>query len=103
MATVERIKATGDGPIDRDWLSLDAATTDANAAFFDAANGFRGAIAGLHEVLRRQAMLDGVWCLDPDETLGPGQAAEIERVCAAYPALNDDAFVAQNRARWLNG
>jgi dihydrodipicolinate synthase/N-acetylneuraminate lyase len=75
--------------------------TDSNAAFFDAANGFRGCIAGLHEVLRRQGLLEGVWCLDPDETFGPGQLAEIDRVYAAYPHLNDDAFVAQHRDEWL--
>jgi dihydrodipicolinate synthase/N-acetylneuraminate lyase len=75
--------------------------TDANAAFFDAANGFRGCIAGIHEVLRRQGLLEGTWCLDPDEGLSPGQAAEIDRVYAAYPHLNDDAFVAANRDRWL--
>ena len=75
--------------------------TDSNAAFFDAANGFRGCIAGLHEVLRRQGLLEGVWCLDPNETFGPGQVAEIDRVYAAYPHLNDDAFVAQHRDEWL--
>jgi hypothetical protein len=77
--------------------------TDANAAFFDAANEFRGCIAGLHEVLRRQGLLDGTWCLDPAETPGPGQLAVIDRVCAAYPHLADDAFVAENRDRWLRG
>ena len=77
--------------------------TDAHAAFFDAANGFAGCIAGLHEVLRRQGLLEGVWCLDPNETFGPGQLAEIDRVYAAYPHLNDDAFVAQHRDEWLRG
>ena len=75
--------------------------TDSNAAFFDAANAFKGCIAGLHEVLRRQGLLEGVWCLDPQETFGPGQVAEIDRVYAAYPHLNDDAFVAQHRDEWL--
>lgn len=78
-----------------------AEVTDCNAAFFDAANGYRGCIAGLHEVLRRQGLLAGTWCLDPAETLSPGQAAEIDRVYAAYPHLNDDAFVAQHRDEWL--
>ena len=77
--------------------------TDANAAVFDAANGFGGCIAGIHEVLRRQGLLQGIWCLDPQETLGPGQAAEIERVCRAYPHLLDDAFVAEHREEWLGG
>ncbi|HEY7326413.1 MAG TPA: hypothetical protein VH592_02145 [Gemmataceae bacterium] len=76
--------------------------TDANAAVFDAANGFGGCIAGIHEVLRRQGLLQGIWCLDPRETLGPGQAAEIERVCRAYPHLVDDAFVAEHRDEWLS-
>lgn len=76
--------------------------TDANAAFFDAANGFAGCIAGLHEVLRRQGLLEGAWCLDPDEALSPGQADEIERVYAAYPQLNDDAFVHEHLDEWLD-
>ena len=62
---------------------------------------FPGVIAGCHEVLRRQGLLEGIWCLDPDETLSPGQSEEIDRVCAAYPHLNDDAFVRANVARWL--
>ena len=75
--------------------------TDSNAAFFDAANHFSGCIAGLHEVLRRQGLLEGIWCLDPNETLSPGQFEEISRVYAAYPHLNDDAFVHQHRDAWL--
>ncbi|HXX95268.1 MAG TPA: dihydrodipicolinate synthase family protein, partial [Planctomycetota bacterium] len=75
--------------------------TDSNAAFFDAAHGFRGCIAGLHEVLRRQGLLEGLWCLDPEEGLSSGQAAEIDRVYRAYPHLNDDAFVRENRDAWL--
>jgi dihydrodipicolinate synthase/N-acetylneuraminate lyase len=76
--------------------------TDANAAVFDAANGFAGCIAGVHEVLRRQGLLDGIWCLDPDETLSPGQADELSRVSAAYPWLVDDDFVAEHRDAWLS-
>ena len=84
-------------------LLVDAVqVTDSNAAFFDAANGFRGVIAGLHEVLRRQGILEGTWCLDEHETLGPGQSAEIDRVLAAYPHLSDDDFVAQHRSEWLS-
>jgi Dihydrodipicolinate synthetase family len=75
--------------------------TDANAAFFDAAHGFAGCIAGLHEVLRRQGLLEGIWCLDPGETLSPGQKEEIDRVYKAYPHLNDDEFVSQGLAEWL--
>jgi len=82
-------------------LRLNIEVTDANAAFFDAANGFAGCIVGLHEVLRRQGLLAGVWCLDPRETFGPGQRAEIDRVYRAYPHLNDDAFVATHREQWL--
>ena len=77
--------------------------TDANAAFFDAANAFNGCIAGLHEVLRRQGLLEGIWCLDPDETLSPGQRDEIDRVYRSYPHLNDDAFVLEHRDAWLSG
>jgi len=78
-----------------------AALTDANGALFDVRNGFAGCIAGLHEILRRQGLLAGRWCLDPDEDLSPGQMAEIERVCAQYPQLADDEFVRTNVDRWL--
>jgi dihydrodipicolinate synthase/N-acetylneuraminate lyase len=80
---------------------LAAATTDANAAIFDAANGFRGCIPGIHEILRRQGLLRGRWCLDPREELSSGQALEIDRVIAAYPALRDDEFVASRLDDWL--
>ena len=91
-----------EGVIDPDLLALDAAVTDCNGAFFDVANDFRGCIAGVHEVLRRQGLLEGTWCLDPEECLSPGQAEEIDRVYASYPELNDDAFVAENLDRWLS-
>ncbi|MEJ7606814.1 MAG: hypothetical protein WKF37_11235 [Bryobacteraceae bacterium] len=84
-----------------DLLTLNVQVTDANGAFFDVGNNFRGCIAGLHEVLRRQGLLEGRWCLDPDEDLSPGQLGEIERVYQAYPRLNDDEFVEQNLGRWL--
>jgi hypothetical protein len=89
------------GAIDPALLALDSKVTDCNAAFFDVANDFAGCIAGCHEVLRRQGLLAGIWCLDPNEGLGPGQAAEIDRVIATYPELADDAFVAAHRTRWL--
>src|SRR4249919_2339358 len=76
--------------------SISIEVTDSNAAFFDSANAFAGCITGLHEVLRRQGLLEGTWCINPNETFGPGQAGEIDRVYAAYPHLNDDAFVAEN-------
>ncbi len=84
-------------------LQRSVEVTDSNAAFFDAANGYAGCIAGLHEVLRRQGLLEGIWCLDPNEGLSPGQADEIDRVYAAYPHLHDDAFVAAHRDEWLAG
>ncbi len=84
-----------------DWLARNAAVTDVNAAFFDAANGFRGCISGIHEVLRRQGLLAGTWCLNPEERLSPGQSEEIERVCRTYPGQNDDAFVAEHLEEWL--
>ncbi len=68
---------------------------------FDARNQFAGCIAGLHEILRRQGLLAGRWCLDPNEDLSPGQMDEIDRVCAAYPELQDDEFVSENLERWL--
>jgi dihydrodipicolinate synthase/N-acetylneuraminate lyase len=84
-------------------LRLGIEVTDSNAAFFDAANEYRGCIAGLHEVLRRQGLLEGIWCLDPEECLSPGQAEELDRVQRAYPHLNDDDFVTQHRDEWLRG
>jgi dihydrodipicolinate synthase/N-acetylneuraminate lyase len=75
--------------------------TDANAAFFDAANGFAGCIAGINEVLRRQGLLASARCLDPHEVLSPGQAEEIDRVNSAYPHLKDDEFVAMHLDGWL--
>ena len=87
--------------IDEDLLALDSKVTDANSAFFDVAHDFAGCIAGCHEVLRRQGLLEGIWCLDPKEGLSPGQAAEIDRVYAAYPEMNDDAFVKDNLSRWM--
>jgi hypothetical protein len=91
------------GAVAAEILALDAQVTDCNAAVFDVANDFAGVVAGCHEVLRRQGLLRGIWCLDPQEALGPGQAAEIDRVTAAYPHLTDDGFVAANRDRWLGG
>ena len=88
-------------PIPADLLALDSQVTDCNAAIFDVANDFHGVICGCHEILRRQGLLEGIWCLDPNESLGPGQMQEIDRVCAAYPHLADDAFVRANVARWL--
>ena len=88
--------------IDAALLDLDWKLTDANRAIFDVENGFRGCIAGCHEVLRRQGLLAGTWCLDPDERLSPGQTEAIARVSADYPELTDDAFVAANLEKWLS-
>ena len=93
--------ARAGGALDPDLLREGAALTDANAAIFDSANRFAGCIAGIHEVLRRQGLLAGTWCLDPRETLSPGQAEEIDRVCRTYPYLADDTFVAENLDSWL--
>lgn len=82
-------------------LARSAEITDSNAALFDARNNFAGCIAGLHEILRRQGLLEGRWLLDPDEDLSPGQMEEIDRVSAAYPKLNDDEFVAAHLDEWL--
>lgn len=91
------------GTVPSELLRRQVEFTDANAALFDAANGFAGCVPGIHEVLRRQGLLEGTWCLDPDETLSPGQAEEIDRVCRAYPHLQDDDFVRENLDRWLRG
>lgn len=86
--------------LDAAWLERNAALTDANAAIFDPAHGFAGCLPGIHEVLRRQGLLQSVACLDPRERLSPGQADEITRVTRAYPWLVDDDFVAANLDRW---
>lgn len=92
-----------DGALPLDVVRLNTEVTDCNAAFFDAANNFQGCVPGIHEVLRRQGLLEGIWCLNPNETLSPGQADEIDRVCAAYPHLNDDPFVREHLDEWLRG
>jgi dihydrodipicolinate synthase/N-acetylneuraminate lyase len=99
LARVRSAADTGRGLADL--LASGARLTDANAALFDAAHGFAGCIAGIHEVLRGQGLLAGRWCLDPDEDLSPGQLEEIDRVRRAYPELADDAFVRENLDRWL--
>jgi hypothetical protein len=93
--------AVARGPIDPALLALDSRVTDCNAAFFDVANDFAGCIAGVHGVLCRQGLLAGIWCLDPHETLGPGQQQEIDRVLREHGDLSGDAFVAANKERWL--
>ncbi|MFA7437638.1 dihydrodipicolinate synthase family protein [Castellaniella sp.] len=104
VETLQRIQAevSAGGALSADLLALDSRITDCNGAFFDVRNHFAGCIAGCHEVLRRQGLLEGIWCLDPHETLGPGQAQEIDRVYAEHTDLADDAFVAQNLERWLS-
>ncbi len=84
-----------------DLLALDARVTDCNSAFFDVANNFHGCIAGCHEILRRQGLLEGIWCLDPAEGLSPGQMQEIDRVCTEHADLADDDFVAAHLQKWL--
>lgn len=89
------------GAVDADLLALNSKITDCNRAVFDVEHDFAGCIPGCHEILRRQGLLEGTWCLNPDEVLSPGQAEELDRVHAGYPDMNDDAFVAENLARWL--
>jgi dihydrodipicolinate synthetase family protein len=98
----ERIQAAvASGWVDDELLALDARVTDCNSAFFDVAHDFAGCIPGCHEVLRRQGLLEGTWCLDPKETLSPGQSAEIDRVYREHADLADDDFVRANLQRWL--
>ena len=93
--------ARGKATVPSDLLALDARVTDCNSAFFDVANNFHGCIAGCHEILRRQGLLEGIWCLDPKEGLSPGQLHEIDRVCNEHADLSDDDFVAANLPKWL--
>ena len=103
VAQLERIqRAVAAGAIEPALLALDARVTDCNSAFFDVAHDFAGCIPGCHEVLRRQGLLESISCIDPEETLSPGQAAEIDRVCREHADLSDDAFVAAGLDRWLS-
>ena len=101
---LERLHRASDaGIVEAALLREGAALTDANGAIFDAARAFAGCIPGIHEVLRRQGLLRGIWCLDPDETLSPGQSEEIDRVIREHPELTDDDFVKENLERWVGG
>lgn len=90
-------------PIPQELLTLAMEVTDTNAAFFDPAHDFAGCLPGIHEVLRRQGLLAGTWCLNPHEVLSPGQSEEIDRMYRSYPHLNDDAFVKEHLETWLRG
>jgi len=96
-----RAVVTGGRAPSAELLALATQLTDANAAIFDAAHRYAGCLPGIHEVLRRQGLLAGTWCLDPREHLSPGQLEEIDRVLDAYPHLTDDAWVAERLDRWL--
>ncbi|MBV8897787.1 MAG: dihydrodipicolinate synthase family protein [Acidobacteriaceae bacterium] len=100
VRTLACVKSLG-GHIPASVLTLAQQITDANAALFDPIHDFRGSIPGIHEVLRRQGLLAGRWCLDPNEDLSPGQEEEINRVSRSYPDLQDDAFVAEHLDEWL--
>jgi len=85
-----------------EWAALNASLTDFNSALFDPANGFKGCIPGINEMLRRDGLLPSRHCLDPHEVLSPGQEAELERVIRAYPEWQDTTFIAENLHRWIN-
>jgi dihydrodipicolinate synthase/N-acetylneuraminate lyase len=101
---LERIKACRENNPSsmKELLELGVQITDSNAAIFDPKHQFKGCIPGIHEVLRRQGLLQGTWCLNPGEVLSPGQSKEIDRVYKAYPWLNDDAFVTENLQKFLS-
>jgi hypothetical protein len=100
LARCHQVSASG-GPVPQDLVTHNIEVTDANAALFDPAHGFAGCIPGVHEILRRQGLFEGTWCLDPNEVLSPGQSEELDRVCAAYPQMRDDEFVAEHLDEWL--
>lgn len=100
---LEEVKAARTQPqLDAEWLTRTVEVTDSNAAFFDPSHQFAGCIPGIHEVLRRQGLMQNTFCLNPQEVLSPGQSEEIDRVYRAYPHLNDDEFVSENLDRWLS-
>jgi dihydrodipicolinate synthase/N-acetylneuraminate lyase len=90
---VEQLECVKQDLLSNSMLTLAQQITDSNSAIFDPRNGFQGCIPGIHEILRRQGLLAGTWCLDPEETLSPGQSEDIDRVCRCYPHLTDDEFV----------
>ncbi|MBS4071846.1 MAG: dihydrodipicolinate synthase family protein [Algoriphagus sp.] len=95
LEVVKACKSKGTGA---DWarlLTKGITVTDVNAVMFDPAHHFHGCIPGMHEFLRRQGLLKGTWCLNPQEVMSPGQSEEIDRVYRDYPELHDDAFVKQ--------
>lgn len=94
-------RAVADGTVDQALLAQNSRVTDCNRAIFDVAHDFAGCIPGCHEILRRQGLLEGTWCLNPAEVLSPGQSEEIDRIHSGYPDLNDDEFVRANLDRWL--
>jgi hypothetical protein len=99
----ERIKNISKGDsVPMELLALDSIVTDCNRAIYDAQHDFRGCIPGCHEVLKRQGLFEGTWCLDPNEVLSPGQAQLIDQVYLDYPDMNDDEFVRANLNRWLS-
>lgn len=102
FAELRSARANLDGKIDESLHLRAAEVTEMNAALFDVRNRFAGCIAGVNEILRRQGLMRGTWCLDPDECLSPGQAEALDRVTARYPHLTDDGFVAAHRERWLD-
>jgi len=101
-AVTANTPGAADGDEMRRLLALGAELTDANAALFDPAHRFAGCIPGIHEVLRRQGLLAGRWCLDPHEDVSPGQLDEIDRVLARYTHLTDAEFVKEHLHRWLS-
>jgi dihydrodipicolinate synthase/N-acetylneuraminate lyase len=100
-AAVRLLARIKQGAVSSRTLALGAALTDANGAIFDVRNNFAGSIPGIHEILRRQGLLAGTWCLDRTESLSQGQRGEIDRVVRACRELSDDAFVAKHRTEWL--
>lgn len=100
LASIQTIR-TNTG-IPQEWFALANEVTESNAALFDAANGFRGCIAGIQQVLFEQGLLSSPRCLNPNERMSPGQAELLEKVRKQYPHLVDDAFVAQHKDEWLS-
>ena len=100
---LEKLKlAVSSNAVTPEILALDSFVTDCNSVVFDVDHDFAGCIPGCHEILRRQGLMTSIRCLDPNETLSPGQSAGIDRLYATYPELHDDAFVANNLVRWRN-
>lgn len=104
LAMVKRARKGGLVPAEMRELFEEAGEmTEANAVIFDATNDFKGSIAGIGEVLRRQGLTANSKTLESRDSLSPGQSREIEEMLIRHPSLHteDDEMIRQRLDQWL--